>query len=907
MSVDMPWAIISVVVLVSPVAAAQVEHPVYASDFEFTQERLQTVIDSSAPVMAMSEDQVRALITDKAGFNEIRCANCTAGHQGNQLVWSADHPDQLTCRYCGHVYPSEQYPMDKVYEHVAPTGETQQYPYYEGPDGFQHFFQAKIDYHARYWAASMAFNCARAYYWGGGEDYARRAVLILHRMAEVYPHLPIHGLSDYSFRRPVFYDNDPPHPYLSQKLGSTWFYNEISHPLVMAYDLSYNSPAWDELSERIGEDARALVERDLIRAMADFSLQQDQRWLTNMTPSWCRGLITVGRVTGEPRYVHLAAGMLRDLLRQDFMADGMWKEGSVSYHSQTVGGLRNAWNAALGYSDPPGYTFEETGERFDDLDPFATETFLHKCLVAHEALAYPDGTFCCVHDTWASQRTQPEDPAAPRMLWAMGHAILGSGAGEARAQAQLHFSGSHGHAHCDPLNLTFWAGGRELVSDLGYTHTIYRRYSTSSAAHNLVVVDECDTSTGRGDLPWTGEMRLWEPRGPLAQAVSVDQAHVYPATSRYQRTVVLVSRPDAPGYLVDLFDVEGGAQHDWLLRGSADADQTATSPLPMTTLDHSLLGPGREMVPYINEGGGSTVPVGAQNANVPVEEGEETQYNVYGLLRDLRQVATDDDFTATFAFAEDGPPLTVTVLGAPGSEYFLATGPSIRRAEEDSAKLDDFLQPVIVARRRGEAPLSSRFASVLWPGEGDAPQVSSLRSGGEVVGVEVRHGEFRDLIIAPPEAPTEPIQIAEAGITTDAPLAVIRIRRDELIAAQATGGTLLHIGAREIALRPELRATITASTGGEQGGSPELTIEGDLPADLPLAGRPVLVEHTDGRFSLLEAVRLEERDGAQVLVCAQPPDFTVAGETTSFHYYPVRQIEGHPTLRIQPLTTWGAE
>ncbi len=289
------------------------------------------------------------------------------------------------------------------------------------------------------------------------------------------------------------------------------------------------------------------------------------------------------------------------------------------------------------------------------------------------------------------------------------------------------------------------------------------------------------------------------------------------------------------------------------------------------------------------------------------EEGQATQYNVYGLLRDLRHVATDGDFTATFAFEDDGPPLTVTVLGAPGSEYFLGTGPATNRADEDSSKLEDYRQPVIVARRSGEAPLTSRFASVLWPGEEDAPQVSPLTAGGAIVGVEVRHGDFRDLIIAPVEAPAEPITIAEAPITSDAPLTIIRLRGDGPIAAQATGGTLLRIGEREIVLRPELTATVTACTGGYEDGAPELTIEGNLPADLPIAGRPVLVEHADGRFSLLEAQRLEVRDGAQVLVCAQPPDFTVAGDTTGFHYYPVREIDGRPTLRIQPLTTWGAE
>ncbi len=885
----------------SVAAFAEVEHPVYAADFEFTQDRLQTVIDSSAPVMAMSEDEVRALITDKAGFAEIQCPNCDAGRQGDQLRWSIDAPDQVTCRYCGHVYPSEQYPMDQVYEHVAPTGETQEYPYYEAADGFRHFFGAKIDYHARYWALSMAFNCARAYHWGGGEQYARRAAVILHRLAEVYPHLPIHGLSDYSFRRPAFYDNDPPHPYLSQKLGSTWFYNEISHAAVMAYDLTYDSPAWDELSAERGVDARAMVEREFIQGMADFSLLQDRRWLTNMTPSWCRGLITVGRVTGEPRYVHLAAGMLRDLLRQDFFADGMWKEGAVSYHMQTANGLRGAWRVAKGYSDPPGYAFEETGERFDDLDPLATEVFLQRALEAHEALAYPDGTFCCVHDTWPSHRTEPSETETSRMLWSMGQAILGSGTGDARAQAQLHFSGSHGHAHHDPLNLTYWAGGRELVSDLGYTHTIYRRYATSSASHNLVIVDGKDCGAGGSALPWTGEMRLWEPRGEPARAISVNQPEATEGVSRYQRTVVLVSRPDAPAYVVDIFDVAGGTRHDWLLRGSADLDQTASSPLAMEALDHSLLGPGRTMAPYINEGGGTTVPVGAENASVKAEEGDETQYNVYGLIRDLRHVATGDDFTATFEFVEEGPPLTVTVLGAPGSEYFLATAPSIRRAQEDSSKVDDFLQPVIVARRTGDEPLTSRFVAVLWPGEGEPPQVRALEANGEVVGVEVRHGDMIDLIVAPVDAPDSLLDIAGAGLATDALLTVARMRGGEPVAAQATGGTALRVGGHEIALRPEVTGTIVACRGGYEDGSAELTVEGDLPGDLPVAGRPVLVGHADGRFSLLEAEALEAREGGWVLRTAQPPDFTVEGEATSFHYYPVRDIEGRPTLRIQPI------
>jgi len=522
---------------------------------------------------------------------------------------------------------------------------------------------------------------------------------------------------------------------------------------------------------------------------------------------------------------------------------------------------------------------------------------------SHEALAYPDGSFCCVHDTWPMHKVSPTPAPACEFLWAMGHATLGSGEGDTRAQAQLQFSGAHGHAHLDPLNLTLWAGGRELVSDLGYTHTIYRSYASSSAAHNIVIVDEHDASGGGKSLPWSGDLRLWMPAGELARAISVDQPIAYEATSRYQRTLVMVTRPDAPAYLVDFFDVEGGAQHDWLLRGSADDDQTVSSPASMTRLDHTLLGPGRALVPYINEGGQRTVAVNASNANVKPVEGDETQYNPYGLIRDLSRVQTDDDFAATFKYVDDGPPLSVHLIGSPGSEYFLGTAPSIKRSNQNSDTVDEVRQPIIVARRTGEAPLTSRFAAVYWPGDGEAPAVTPLLADGVQVGVEVRYGDTRDLIIAPAQRPTGALVVASADLETDALLAVVRLIGDEVVAANASGGTTIRVGQWQMPLQPVVTGTITAASGDPAAPSTSLTVNADLPEGFAAEGLPVLVDHADGRFSLLTATSLS----SEVLETAEPPDFTVAGATTSFHYYPVAETEGAPTFRIQPVTSWHAD
>ena len=145
----------------------------------------------------------------------------------------------------------------------------------------------------------------------------------------------------------------------------------------------------------------------------------------------------------------------------------VWSEAAVSYHRQTANGIRSAFTSAHGYSDPPGYTWPPTGERLDDYDPSTSELFLQKVLTAMDPLAYPDGFYACMHDTWAGDRTTPSTQPKSVLLWGMGHAVLESETGPLAAEAQLHFSGSHGHAHQDPLNLTYWAYGHESVS---YTH-----------------------------------------------------------------------------------------------------------------------------------------------------------------------------------------------------------------------------------------------------------------------------------------------------------------------------------------------------------------------------------------------------------------------------------------------------
>ena len=896
-------AALCIALFAAALPASSQQHPVYDPGQPST-----TFISRADGCFNFSEDQVRRMITEKAGFYEIQCPNCTMGVQGNQLVWDPEHPDQVKCRHCGHVYPSEKYPMDKVYEHQAPTGEIQKYPYYERADGFHHFFQANIDFHARYYFATKAYDCALAYWRTKDTKYARRAVVILQRMAEVYPHLPIHGLDGYTFRRPMWADNEPPHPYLSQKLGSTWFYSEIHTGMVRAYDMLYDSGEFEKLSAELGVDVKRMVKEDLIEAMADFTLTFP-RWITNMTPSWCNKLIVAGRVVGKPNYVHEAVNMLRKVLNEQFFADGAWSEAAVSYHLQTAGGLGSAFRVAVGYSDPAGYSFPDTGERFDDYDPFAAEPFLKKVLVGMEPVAYPDGAYCCVHDTWAGTKTKPSSEADSTLLWSMGHAILESQTVTLAAEAQLHFSGAHGHAHADPLNLTYWAYGHELVSDLGYTHTIYRSYAGSGAAHNLVIVNEAPPASGGREIPWPGDLRLWHPSGEVCKAISVS----YPAYSNcdlYERTVALIDRPDAPAYLVDFFDVRGGSQHDWLMRGSADDDQTASANVPLEKLDYTLLGPDRKLVPYINEGGYRLVAVGAKRANDKPPDGAELQYNPYGLIRDLQRGRTAGNFVATFRYAEPNKPsMALHLLAGNDTDYYLATTPSIKRSKTDSATVDDVRQPLVIARRTGADGLESRFCALLWPylDNSAAPSFTPLTAGGNIVGAEIRFDDYTDLVIAPTEKPDEPITIAEHPLQTDAAFAFIRLRDGVPVAAELNAGTLLKLGEFKLTCGGPISGRIIAANGDPANPSTEIKVADMSVEHTPVPGSLLFVTHADGAFSLMKLERAEVRDAATYLHLTEPPDFSVAGDKTSFHYYPIREADGIPAFVIQPYATWTVE
>ncbi|MES2461168.1 MAG: heparinase II/III family protein, partial [Armatimonadota bacterium] len=129
-----------------------------------------------------------------------------------------------------------------------------------------------------------------------------------------------------------------------------------------------------------------------------------------------------------------------------------------------------------------------------------------------------------------------------------------------------------GHHHVDSLNLVWWQNGTEQLSDLGYLwdHPL-KTMTTRTLAHNTVMIDgEDQQTTGRG-----GKFLLFESSRGIK--VMEAESRAYPKADMYRRTVTQIETAPGQRYVMDIFRVRGGTQHDYVFHGPNNALTSAAS------------------------------------------------------------------------------------------------------------------------------------------------------------------------------------------------------------------------------------------------------------------------------------------------------------------------------------------
>jgi len=283
-----------------------------------------------------------------------------------------------------------------------------------------------------------------------------------------------------------------------------------------------------------------------------------------------------------------------------------------------------------------------------------------------------------------------------------GIAILRSGHDMEAQAALLRFGPSLNHGHYDDLNLNYYAMGYELTYDLGYsfgsTHTQVG-WAKQTASHNLVVVDE---QRQHLDGCGSGGSLLLMATQPGLRAVEADAHHAYLArgVERYRRLIAMLGEgPDR--YLVDVFRVAGGSQHDYMLH--ALSEEVAVEGIELGEIEPgSLAGPEFEWGRMQGNDGDMVGHPNKPYWNPPPGNG-------YGFLVDVRRGAAEGPWTATWEIdpAREAR-LRATGLPEPGTELITAWAPGI---------YPRFPKAAYVCARRSGQDLRSSYVTVLEPVE----------------------------------------------------------------------------------------------------------------------------------------------------------------------------------------------
>lgn len=794
------------------------------------------------PLSGMSVAEITALVPPQCGFLFSACPNCDGGSADDSLRWEPALGDKVQCRFCKEIFPNAQYPENASVEVKTPTGRTQLFKYFEDANGKKYWFEGRRWFAQRAFLEQGAYNLAQLYRLDPVKyaDAGKKAAAILTRFAQVYPDYIVKW--DYPAARKIllpdfktakdFPTNVTGADYASK--FSAWGYLDISIPLLKAYDQLAGSDLLDAAS-------REKIETDLFGGMVDFVANHGALVIGNMSPSMWRSQAIAANVLRRPGIAAHILPEMRGLLLSDFTYDGFWRDGTVSYHNQAAGGFQNVFEAL--YPQVPRIPGEIY---YSHLPPDFLRAFKTR-----DVFRLPNHRNAAINDTWPVETYLGEAirKSTSHLMPGFGYGILGFGEDDDQLQAHLKFSGRYGHHHYDSLNLLLFARGEELVSDIGYTHTIARIWASSTAGHNTVLVDEKNQTTGTPPTNALGNLLLFNAQDESFQAIEASAPDAYPGlVSDYKRALITIRTPGGAPYVVDIFSVAGGSRHDWILHGSADKNQT---------LELNASGEKMQLEPL-----SSLLPADFK-WKMPESDQEWDLIRkdswALGNFRDVAQKKSDANVTATFRFSDEPEKgLQTWMMGAPDSTYSTTRSWSVRHAREDRGKLDDLMRSSLIVRREGAA---DRFVAVHVPFKGVSPvqRVTQLPWPQNGVALKIESEGVVDYVLYQPDTSARTGNIEGREVSFTGRIALIRV---------AVGKTTLKMiggGALKFADQKLQSTLLSAPLIHVQGNV--FTVKGGFVIS---PGEVIIIRHGDKRTTAFRVAKVSKQKGNTLIETEEP-------------------------------------
>lgn len=824
------------------------------------------LLRACGPFLSMTVQELMDMVPVQGGFFFCGSPESDTGAQENNMTWEPSLGSNVKCRFTGTLFPNDRYPENGYVEVKTPSGKIQRFNYHQAPDGKKYWFESRRWYEQRVLLERTAQNLAALYGIDPSryEDAGKRAALILKRFAVLYPDYIIKF--DHPGKEKGFYTADT-YPAEVVKRGhdawrlakwSWWGYMDVSDRLLLAYDVLRHTPL-------LTRDDRTAIEQDLFLPMLRFVEPYEKNISpTNMNPTTWRAQAVASNVLGLPELAETVKSGISRMLKEQFSHDGFWKEATVSYHEQTISGLAEVF-AKLYPSLDAGQKATLMKKEYPDL---------LRALEAAHAFRLPNGHYACLNDTWSADAYRPHlERSAAHLKTGVGYGVLGMGAGSDQFQAHLNYNGRFGHDHYAGLNLLLFGKGKELTADLGYTHTKARPWASSTAAHNLVVVNGKSQESGAG-TPYagSGNLLLFSGTDPTFQVMEAEAADNYKqeGVSMYKRTLIAVQTPGGAHYLADIFRVGGGARKDWILHGAADSTQQLTL--------ESLNGTALQF-----QKGTSLTPEGfifEESQGMATYQYLWKPYWAYGNFRNIAGSPTGEPLVATFRYRDEpGKGLRTWIMSDGISMVSTAESWSVRNAAENQDRLDDYLRPSVIVTR--EQP-DSRFSAVHVPFDGD-PAIRTAevihRDAGSV-GLKIVHDDgTSDYVIYRDEAGKTSFRLDGETISFDGRVAFARVAADKTVTLKMVEGRAFAFGKRKITGK-----TFSGRLLGVNGN--QLEVEGDFDAS---PGEIVIVAHGNGRTSSFHVGSVTRQKGKTLVVTGEPPVFDLSGngliKRTAFPFF----------------------
>lgn len=675
--------------------------------YEWAKHIFEEALQSADEAAAKSDDNLRAWFSEFTPISQCDCPYCGHHWQDYTWHWTKEKPDQLQCNYCNNITSVEHFRENDTFNVIDPQGTIHPHPVYRDSTGKVHPIRQLIFFQKNAYAYQWIKNLGIAYAVTGKEKYAKKAVVLLKRLAEVYPGFGIHD--NFRFE---------PDPFGWAGKLRMWHYTD-------AYTLQNCAATYDAIyhSKALNKKDKAFIESNLFQAGLDFlTAVQPTQGISNDIAFRYAGVVMLGRTLES----HDAIAWALDpnegypaFVDKLFYEDGTWHERAPGYHNMAMRPLPTIVELLHGYSDPPSY--RET-DRFDDIN-LKDNQKLGRIFSVLLDMRFPDGTIPPVNDgrmgvkpnpmpleaiynwtgdeDWLEKANQAHQgkllengdlyalfnrnpnidqkmnsiqtdvviPEISKRFDGMGLSMLRRGKGADQIVFTLHHHKyTSPHTHYDALSTILFANGREMLSDFGYPSfsTMLRiNWYLKTLSHNTLTVD-----TNNQYAPYS--VANWIHHGDLFSACEAEAWEAYRFTCEpYFRQIALVDGEGGHIYAVDIFRGEGGSAHDFALHGEGD-----------------------------------TLTLGALNA-ISTEMMEGNDY-AYDQLNDIHVAKTSVPWNAEWTWA-DGISLYCHFADLPNCEIYKALTPGERlKSMKDRKKFSLF------NRRKGEN-LRSEFVGIYEP------------------------------------------------------------------------------------------------------------------------------------------------------------------------------------------------